>query len=75
MSENAASSKNTLTQTWDFFVGIDVAKEKLDVVLLPGGEHRSFQNQAEGYQQFLQWIQARGVCLLILVLCHSLIFG
>lgn len=44
-------------------LGIDIAKKSFDVVLLQGGKrvHRSFANQAEGFEQLSAWLQERGI--------------
>jgi transposase len=41
----------------DRFIGIDVAKGKLDVCLLPGGELRTFSNDSEGIAKLVAWFQ------------------
>jgi len=38
------------------FVGVDVSKDKLDVCLLPGGEHRVFKNDAGGHGKLVAWL-------------------
>lgn len=43
-------------------LGIDIAKSSFDVVLLQGEKrlHRTFQNQAEGFEQLEHWLHASG---------------
>ena len=36
------------------FVGIDVSKHRLDVVVLPDGEHRELSNDESGLAQLLE---------------------
>lgn len=44
-------------------LGIDIAKKHFDVVLLLAGKqvHRSFANQAEGFEQLCGWLQEQGL--------------
>lgn len=39
-------------------VGIDIAKDRLDVCLHPGGHTRSFANDAKGHRDLLAWLAA-----------------
>jgi transposase len=39
------------------FVGIDVSKDNLDVVVLPGGELRTFSNDRAGWAKLVAWLQ------------------
>lgn len=48
------------------FVGVDVSKDKLDVCLLPGGNHRVFQNDGAGCAQLIDWLEPRGECLVVI---------
>jgi transposase len=48
------------------FVGIDVSKEKLDVCVLPGGEFRTFANDAVGRLKLVAFGQSLGPALLVL---------
>jgi len=48
------------------FVGIDVSKEKLDVCVLPGGEFRTFANDAAGRLKLAAFGQSLGPALLVL---------
>ena len=48
------------------FVGIDVSKEKLDVCVLPGGEFRTFANDAAGRLKLVAFGQSLGQALLVL---------
>lgn len=54
----------TESSAWDVFVGIDISKDKFDVVVLPGGEHRAFDNDAAGHELLFQFLGQRK-CLLI----------
>lgn len=47
-------------------VGIDVAKDKLDACVLPGGTLRLFKNNAAGFSKLIQWIEPWGGCLVVL---------
>jgi len=48
------------------FVGIDVAKLKLDVVVLPTGEHFQILNSREGFGQLLEKLQAQPPACIVL---------
>ncbi len=48
------------------FVGIDVAKEKLDVCVLPGGQLHAFANNAVGHAKLVSLGQSLGNCLMVL---------
>ena|GEM_PF-2975628 len=50
------------------YIGIDVAKETLDVHRLPSNLHRKFNNSHEGWQEFLHWIKDEPPTL---VLCEA----
>jgi transposase len=65
-AQHSSASQANVPSEWKNFVGIDIAKDKFDVVVLPTAEHRTFDNQPTGHQQFLNWLSARGSCLLIL---------
>jgi transposase len=51
---------------WSFFVGIDIAKDKFDVAILPGTQRFEFENSPDGRRRFLDALAARDRCLLIL---------
>lgn len=48
------------------FVGIDVAKDQLDVALLPTGKTFPVPRNRKGYQELLAQLPAPGTCLIIL---------
>jgi transposase len=48
------------------FVGIDVAKDSLEVCVLPGGEVRSFTNDQAGWAQMVTWLRTWPECLVVL---------
>jgi len=48
------------------FVGIDVAKDQLDVALLPTGKKFPVPRNRQGYQQLLAQLPAPGTCLIVL---------
>jgi len=48
------------------FVGIDVAKDHLDVALLPAGKKFPVPRNRQGYQELLRQLPAAGTCLIIL---------
>jgi transposase len=48
------------------FVGIDVAKDQLDVDILPSGKKFPVPRNRQGYQQLLAQLPAAGTCLIIL---------
>jgi transposase len=48
------------------FVGIDVAKDQLDVALLPSGKKLPVPRNRQGYHQLLAQLPAAGTCLIIL---------
>ena len=48
------------------FVGIDVAKDQLDVDILPSGNKFPVPRNRQGYQQLLAQLPAAGTCLIIL---------
>ncbi len=43
--------------TEESFIGVDVCKARLDVVILPTGEVTAFDNTQEGIQKFLKYLQ------------------
>lgn len=48
------------------YVGIDVAKDTLDVCLLPTERHFTIPNSREGFRQLVEELPAAGTCLVIL---------
>jgi len=40
------------------FVGIDVAKDTVEVAERPGGEHKAFINDDEGLEAMVKWIMS-----------------
>lgn len=48
------------------FVGIDVAKQQLDVALLPTGKKFAVKRTSDGYQQLLDQLPAAGSCHVVL---------
>lgn len=48
------------------YVGIDVAKEKLDLAVRPGGEASSFRNDEAGMAELVGWLLARNPALVVL---------
>jgi transposase len=48
------------------FVGIDVAKDSLDVAVLPSEQSASFVYDDAGLQQLLEWLRPHGACLIVL---------
>jgi hypothetical protein len=48
---------------YDVFVGIDVAKESLEVFVLPPGSPSQFENTAEGRAKLLTLLPPAGACL------------
>lgn len=48
------------------YIGIDVSLHKLDVYVLPSGEHASEANDAEGHQRLRKRFQALGPALILL---------
>jgi len=47
------------------FVGIDVAKDSLEVHLRPSGERFTLSHDAQGLEELLQRLPARGACLIV----------
>src|SRR5581483_4572012 len=52
--------------SFDTFVGIDVAKQRWDVHLLPTGEKFGFSSDDSGLQQLLTMLRPRGSCLIVI---------
>jgi transposase len=48
------------------FIGVDVSKDRLDACLLPGGEAKSFNNDAAGCQELVAWARSQGEVLVVL---------
>lgn len=48
------------------YVGIDVAKDTLDVCLLPTERHFTIPNSSEGFRQLVDELPAAGTCLVVL---------
>lgn len=48
------------------FVGIDVGKCWLDVVVLPGGQHQRLANASAGWQRLVDWVGAEPAPLVVL---------
>lgn len=44
----------------DYYVGIDISKQKLDCWLRPLGAHLCCGNDAQGFDRLLRWLQAEG---------------
>ena len=53
-------------RSFDTFVGIDVAKQRWDVHLLPTGQKLSCPSDAAGLQQLLTALASRGRCLIVI---------
>ena len=47
-------------------VGIDVAKERLDVCVLPSGKERQVANGAAGFVELIAWLRERGVSAVVM---------
>jgi transposase len=60
MSNNASP----VQPAW--FVGVDVAKDQLDVCLLPEGEFRAFANDDAGRGQLVAWLQGLPSCAVVI---------
>jgi transposase len=48
------------------FVGVDVAKDKLDVCGLPGGTCKTVKNDPKGHAKLIDWLLAPGDCLVVI---------
>jgi len=48
------------------YVGIDVAKSRLDVAFGPGGECRAFGNDAKGIDELMTWLRTQRPRLIVL---------
>lgn len=48
------------------FVGIDVAKDTVEVAERPGGQHKAFTNNDEGLQAMVKWVMALSPTLVVL---------
>lgn len=51
--------------TFHAFVGIDVAKDSLDVCLLPGEKQFTLTNDPDGFRQLVRELPAAGSCLVV----------
>ena len=47
------------------YIGIDVSKRRLDVYMHPKGNHASFSNTEQGYEQLLLWLSPHEVALVV----------
>jgi transposase len=50
----------------NIFVGIDVAKDTVEVAERPGGEHKAFINNDEGLEAMVTWIMSLSPTLVVL---------
>ena len=50
----------------EVFVGIDIAKDRLDVHLLPKGEHTAVKNDAEGIASFITLLQEEEPTIIVM---------
>lgn len=50
----------------EVFVGIDIAKDRLDVHLLPKGEHTAVENDAEGIASFITLLQEEEPTIIVM---------
>ena len=48
------------------FVGIDVAKDKVDVHVRPSGERYTVSTDEGGLRELLTWVHARSPALIVL---------
>jgi transposase len=55
-----------MNSVFDSYVGIDVAKESLDVCLLADSKRFSISNDSQGFAQLLQTLPTPGTCLVVL---------
>jgi transposase len=55
-----------MTDAAEVHVGIDVAKAKLDVCLLPGGQRLSVSNEEDGIEQIIALLKQQPVALVLL---------
>ena len=69
LSRGFASSylqgRDTSKMSFQHFIGIDVAKAKLDLAASPEGPVDQFRNEEEGIQQVLEHLPARKTCLVV----------
>jgi transposase len=54
-----------MTTSTEWFVGIDVSKDLLDVHVRPDGTARQFANTSEGLDALLDWLRSLGVTLIV----------
>lgn len=48
------------------YAGIDVGKDRLDIVVRPGEVHKRFANTKAGWRRLLAWLQPQGEALVVL---------
>ena len=48
------------------FVGIDVAKQRFEVAVLPAEQFASFSYDRDGLVQLVEWLKPQGICLVVL---------
>jgi transposase len=50
----------------EVFVGVDISKDRLDVHLLPKGEHKAVKNDAEGIASFITLLQEEKPTIIVM---------
>jgi hypothetical protein len=58
--------RDTSKMTFQHFIGIDVAKAKLDVALAPDSDVEQFNNTLNGHQKLLDKLPTPGTCFVVL---------